>query len=95
MVNAWGDGTRANEFYNEIRTSQIDNGMLIVKEGERTIEIPGTTQQIKKAFSGEVEDRVIEDIYYGRQRPVAPAQPVSSKEVDDVLNNKLDKGCKK
>jgi hypothetical protein len=95
MVNAWGDGTRANEFYNEIRTSQIDNGMLIVKEGERTIEIPGTTQQIKKAFSGEVEDRVIEDIYYGKQKSVAPAQTASKKDVVNALKetNTIDKKC--
>ena len=34
MINAWGDGFRANEFYKESRKSVIDNGFLPVLEVE-------------------------------------------------------------
>ena len=33
MVNAWGDGFRANEFYSIEQPSVIDNGFIPVKEG--------------------------------------------------------------
>ena len=73
-INAWGDGFRANEFYNEVRTSEIDNGMIIVKEGVRTVRTPGTLIDTPKKFSGEVDDRVIEKLNGGPQQASAPVQ---------------------
>ena len=50
MVNAWGDGFRANEFYSIEQPSVIDNGFIPVKEGSYTKE---------DRFGGEVFRTVI------------------------------------
>jgi hypothetical protein len=50
MVNAWGDGFRANEFYNTERTSVFDNGFVPVKEGSYLKE---------NRFAGEIFQEVI------------------------------------
>lgn len=92
-INAWGDGFRANEFYTEIRSSEIDNGMLIVKEGTRMVRTPGTLIDTPTKFSGEVEDRVIEKLNGGgiQQAPKA----ISNKDVVNALKetNTIDKKC--
>ena len=36
MINAWGDGFRANEFYNIMKPSVIENGFIKVENGEWT-----------------------------------------------------------
>jgi len=99
-INAWGDGFRANEFYTEIRPSEIDNGMIIVKEGTRMVRTPGTLIDTPTKFSGEVEDKVIEKIFKGGfQQAPAPIQEapkaVSNKDVVNALkeNNTIDKKC--
>lgn len=80
-VNAWGDGFRANEFYTEIRPSEIDNGMIVVKEGTRMVRTPGTLIDTPTKFSGEVEDRVIEKLNYdGVQQAPAAVKEMSSEE---------------
>lgn len=46
-INAWGDGMRANEFYNDGRKSVIDNGFIKVNEVADEEIIPFFTQDSK------------------------------------------------
>jgi predicted NAD-dependent protein-ADP-ribosyltransferase YbiA (DUF1768 family) len=85
-INAWGDGFRANEFYNEVRTSEIDNGMIIVKEGVRTVRTPGTLIDTPKKFSGEIEDRVIEKLNGGPQQAPALVQQAPAAVSGEKIN---------
>ena len=61
MVNAWGDGFRANELYNIERESVIDNGFIPVKEDSYIKEdrFGGEVFQTKIFTSPERTDSII------------------------------------
>lgn len=88
MVNAWGDGFRANEFYGKIETSVIENGFTKVQEGKSTNEfIFGNEVLTEDVYtSGEKPDSEISQ-YFPKDLPVlnvenaVPSQGVSGVEI--------------
>lgn len=71
MINAWGDGFRANEYYNTNRTSVIDNDYIKVIDKQNN-----KGQRISK---GEVTDRNI--LYYFDK---TLGTPVQNEQIEDV-----------
>lgn len=77
MINALGEGARANEFYLDARPSVFDNGYQRVEE--RT-EIKNYVNQqgqklektYERKYSGEVSDDVIVDVYEGNVQDTTP-----------------------
>jgi hypothetical protein len=89
MINAWGDSHQeegryfsANEFYNHARKSEIDNGFIPVEK-----EVDDTT--VVAFFEASAGAYTL-----GEENAPTPEEPEDSTEIDDVLNNKLDNGCK-
>jgi hypothetical protein len=86
MVNAWGDGFRANEFYGKIQTSVIENGFTKVQEGKSTNEYIFGNQVFSEDVytSGEKPDSEISQ-YFPKNLPVLNAEnAVSSQTVGGV-----------
>jgi hypothetical protein len=81
-INAWGFSFKANELYDEIRPSVIDNGFMKVVDSVREEPLAGSVTITIKT-SGEVEDGVIESVLEG-DAPKAVAttaptqQPITS-----------------
>ena len=48
-INAWGDGQRANEFYNIERNSVIDNGFVKIRLNQA-----GTKEKVEGISNGEI-----------------------------------------
>jgi hypothetical protein len=96
MVNSWGDGFRANEFYGKIQPSVIDNGFTKVQEGKSTNEfIFGNqvfTEEIKT--SGEKPDSAVNQ-YFSKVLPVVSeenvvsSQTISDSNIDISIKEKL------
>jgi len=55
-VNAWGDGFRAQEFYDDARESVIDNGFIKVDETGDTAVINTFSKPGKKTLSSKISD---------------------------------------
>jgi hypothetical protein len=90
MINPWGDSHQeegryfsANEFYNHARKSEIDNGFIPVEKEVDDATVVAFFEGSAGAYSSDEE------------KAPTPTEPEDSTEIDDVLNNKLDQGCKK
>jgi len=57
MINAWGDGQRANEFYNKDKESVIDNGFIKVPVKDN-VSLKDTNQRIIDIFSGKKPNQI-------------------------------------
>jgi hypothetical protein len=62
MINAWGQGQNASEFYISPKASVINNGFEKVKQGVVDIQATNTIV-IQKKLSGEVSDDTVVKIY--------------------------------
>ena len=76
MINAWGDGYRANEFYDTARPSVIDNGFTKVRD--EIIETPNG----KEKHSGEVDNATIISYFMGEG--MKAAKTITPKEVSKL-----------
>ena len=95
-INAWGDSYRAQEFYDDTRSSVLDNGYDKV---ERVTDVQG-----KQIQSGEVSDEEIVKIFKnevaGETSIAQPTETVNEKpSTTDIVNalkkdNIIDKNCK-
>ena len=84
MINAWGDSFRANEFYDVIRPSEIDNGFIKVEPGEytSTFYFGGQTLTERIKTSPERPDADIRQFFGG-----TPTKTVSSQPEAQTMNN--------
>jgi predicted NAD-dependent protein-ADP-ribosyltransferase YbiA (DUF1768 family) len=71
MINAWGDGYRANEYYDMNRTSVIDNDYIKVVEKRNT--------KSQRTSAGEVTDANV--LYYFDK---TLGTPVQNEQIEDV-----------
>jgi predicted NAD-dependent protein-ADP-ribosyltransferase YbiA (DUF1768 family)/predicted nucleic acid-binding protein len=73
MINAWGDGSKANEFYNVGKASKINNGFVKVEE---TFD-----DKKKKLTSGEVDDSTIVPFFKSIDKKAEKVVPLAEAEI--------------
>jgi hypothetical protein len=88
-VNAWGDGFRAQEFYDEARQSVIDNGFVKVEETRDSAVINTFGKTGKKSLSNKLNDasrskRKLEQNLFEQKDENIPLS-----DVDDSSDDKL------
>jgi len=99
MINAWGDGFKANEFYDYERPSVINNGFEKVEAGsyERVLQLGGFVERETVYTSPERPDSDI-NYLFSSETPIATTQATTAdqealkSQIDELENKKKTTG---